>query len=255
MAIQRTWLLFGLSLVVTTSAGYHRNPLLVLATLNKPDTPNTTAGAAAAMSYLHKDDTSSTTTTNTLPHVHTHPMLQVPCSVQLKTDENDAKVTPLATFVDTGAQVSVLSQRAAAQAGVLHMMDRRYAGHALGVGQCRVLGRLPAGCLVFYLHGICVPAPAITVLEHANEGVDLLLGLDFLRDYQAILNLQTEEMLLTTKHAGIVAIPFVRPRAVLQFGGSADDGSDYGYDQRLCNDYTDDSDGDSQDGGLDMSGL
>lgn len=236
MTLQRVSL-FVLSLAVAASGA--RFPLLVLATLNKPDA------------------------SSTVPHLQTHPMLQVPCSVQLVTDENDdpsrQQVTPLYnTFVDTGAQVSVLSQSAASKAGVLHMMDRRYAGHALGVGQCRVLGRLPAGILVFHLNGIPIPAPAVTVLEQANDGVDLLLGLDFLRDYKAILNLQTEEMILSTAHEGVVAIPFIRPRASNAMMNLGDDNSDVSscYDQRLCNDYTDaDSDYGEDDGAFDMSGL
>jgi hypothetical protein len=74
------------------------------------------------------------------PHMQTLSLLQIPCSIQLSATERQ---TPIHTYVDTGAQVSVLSVQAAGRAGVLQMMDRRHAGHAQGVGKCRVLGRLP----------------------------------------------------------------------------------------------------------------
>jgi hypothetical protein len=155
------------------------------------------------------------------PHLQSKPLLQIPCSLQLVPEQ---KRTPISTFVDTGAQVSVLSVEAAARAGVLQMMDRRYAGHAQGVGQCRVLGRLPAGVLLLHMHGEGpMEAPAITILEHTNDGVDLLLGLDFLRDRGAILNLRTEEMTIqlpgNDKVKKEVSVPFIRPRAQLDFGG------------------------------------
>ena len=210
--------------------------------------------------------------------MQTHPLLQIPRSIQLSATERQ---TPIHTYVDTGAQVSVLSVQAAGRAGVLQMMDRRYAGHAQGVGKCRVLGRLPAGALMLHLHGqVVVEAPAVTILEHTNDGVDLLLGLDFLRDHGAILNLRTEEMVLqlpsspaAAEAAGEVSIPFIRPRATLNLGGRTGTSNpqyrDYDYDDRdatqncyqdmrFCHDTNSDEEEEEDDElptGLDMSGL
>lgn len=146
------------------------------------------------------------------------------------------------------------------------MMDRRYAGHAQGVGQCRVLGRLPAGALYLHLHNndphVVVEAPAVTILEHTNDGVDLLLGLDFLRDHGAILNLRTEEMMLQSSN-GEVSIPFIRPRVGLDFGpsdrGDMHTNSDdecWHQDHRLCvGQASDDEEDEETPVGLDMSGV
>ena len=205
----------------------------------------------------------------------THPLLQIPCAIQLATplSPHPEKRTSLGTYVDTGAQVSVLSVQAAGRAGVLQMMDRRYAGHAQGVGHCRVLGRVPAGALLLHLHnGISIEAPAVTILERTNDGVDLLLGLDFLRDHGAILNLRTEQMVLqSTSNKGTqILIPFIRPRSPLHFGGGGDtmlggehhhhdddDDDDNCYqDQRLCM-HTDDEEEEEEEtlDGIDMSGV
>jgi len=151
-------------------------------------------------------------------HLQNNPLLQIPCAVQLMTsDMMSSRKTSLQTFVDTGAQVSVLSVEAAERAGLLQMMDRRYEGQATGVGKCRVLGRLPAGCLIIYLHGEPITkSPAITILEYTHDGVELLLGLDFLRDHGAIMNLRREEMTLLEEdefsNKREVLIPFIRPK-------------------------------------------
>jgi hypothetical protein len=74
---------------------------------------------------------------------------------------------------------------------------------------------------------ITVQSPTITVLEDlpssstscdgddddddGNGGFELLLGLDFLREYQAILDLRHEELRLVVKRKEY-AIPFLRPR-------------------------------------------
>jgi Aspartyl protease len=218
-------------------------------------------------------------TTTQLPNIQTHPLLQIPCSIQLSsggTLETDGptvdtstsplfsstssssssilRMTALATFIDTGAQVSVISAAAASRAGILHMIDRRYAGRAQGIGQCRVLGRFPAGSLVLHLYGgVSMDAPAVTVLEHTHNGVDLLLGVDFLRERGAILNLRTEEMILQQRYGDDVAIPFLRPRgATLDLKGATL------TDREIITD--DDEDGDDDDeevnlGEIDMSGV
>jgi hypothetical protein len=167
----------------------------------------------------------------------THPLLQIPCAIHLpEQTSSHTRSQPVRTFCDTGAQRTVMSWDCAQRTGLLQHLDRRYAGQAMGVGSCRVLGRIPAGIGRLTLNGlVSIPSPAITVLESttggsssdsnsesnshdATAGVELLLGLDFLRDYQAILNLRTEELELIVDDDDNdggnreVRIPFIRPR-------------------------------------------
>jgi hypothetical protein len=198
----------------------------------------------------------------------THPLLQIPCAmhVHLPDDGNNnngnrARSQPVRTFCDTGAQRTVMSWDCAQRTGLLQHLDRRYAGQACGVGSCRVLGRIPAGIGRLTLNGrVSIPSPAISVLESTNggnsgsdndnsndshdatAGVELLLGLDFLREHDAILNLRTEELQLIVddrdnddcsdgsdcsdgNHSREVRIPFIRPRSPSSRGGTARGGA------------------------------
>lgn len=141
-----------------------------------------------------------------------HSLLKIPCIL-----ENPAVMTiPMTTIVDTGAQATVLSYEGAQKAGVLGLVDRRYAGHATGVGNCRILGRIPAGALRLRLDdNKAIPSPPILVLEKMQTGVELLLGLDFLRDHKATLSLSEETMTLypdEKRENEAVVVAFARPR-------------------------------------------
>jgi hypothetical protein len=184
-----------------------------------------------------------------LPHMHS--LLQVPCALEIP--EHTNRVTTVTCIVDTGAQVTVLSREAAQRGGVLHLLDRRYAGQATGVGSCRVLGRIPAGALLMHLATTTVPSPAITVLDNNSMGMDLLLGLDFMRDTGAILNLKEEEM--TIQSAGQqVMIPFLRPKE--NIGAKCDAGwINNDIIQCVDNDFSDDEEHDDSYEELDMSGV
>ena len=61
-------------------------------------------------------------------------LLRIPCRLTLDASDGGGTSTSLSAYVDTGAQVTVLSLEAARRAGLLHLLDRRYAGRATGVG-------------------------------------------------------------------------------------------------------------------------
>ena len=98
-------------------------------------------------------------------------LLRVPCSIAINSEEASlghhpiipTAKTAMAAYVDTGAQVTIISAAAAKRAGIYHLMDRRYAGRATGVGHCKVLGRIPARHVHFILG--CDAAAAAAAAE------------------------------------------------------------------------------------------
>ena len=157
--------------------------------------------------------------------------------------DTDTDKTPMAAFVDTGAQVTIISASAAKRAGIYHLMDRRYAGRATGVGQCKILGRIPARHVYFllgeeredqYYHDddelsvssnrngmIQMDGPALTVIEGTvTQGVDILLGLDVLQDWDAEIRMGPRKSITVNKRRGsadgggrTVVIPFASSSA------------------------------------------
>jgi hypothetical protein len=232
-------------------------------------------------------------------HPHCLGLLRVPCSIAINSGENDdldhnrhhqhhPKKTPVSAYVDTGAQVTVISACAAKRAGIYHLIDRRYAGRATGVGHCRVLGRIPARHVYFllgddendidnedlddfdgdeyqddntdeyncgnaaYLSGrdfrcgggdynrqdvdarrarcVQMDGPALTVLEGTvTKGVDVLLGLDVLQDWEAEIRMGPSRKSITVREKNrrgfggpskvAAVIPFATTGAASAFDG------------------------------------
>ncbi len=107
-------------------------------------------------------------------------MLFLPCLVN--------KV-PLKMFIDSGAQSTILSLEMAKKCEIDHLIDKRFAGEARGVGTGVILGKIHAAELrIGNLFLNCT----FTVLETIN--VDMLFGLDMLRRHQVILDLNRNVM-------------------------------------------------------------
>ena len=200
-----------------------------------------TNGRAKPAPISSDDDSEEYSDYEGLDHLQLHPLLQVPCALSLGDDDED-NIWPIPAFLDTGAQRTVMSIQAAERSGFLRTnMDRRYAGgNAAGVsGSCAIVGRVPAGlCQIHLGGGIVVPSPAIYIIESsAGDGVDFLLGLDFLRDHKAVIDLFDEELKMHLSDGSTESVPFIRLRTTLA-----------GLEES-CD--SDDSDG----GKVDMSGM
>jgi hypothetical protein len=125
-------------------------------------------------------------------------LLRIPMSLSLQHDSQTYDAVPIKTFIDTGAQTTVMTFDAAKRAGIAHLIDRRYAGHASGVAgvSCRVLGRIPANSVTFIMGEAddeIDTSPSIAILEDRildGEAVDMLLGLDVLEEWQAMICLR-----------------------------------------------------------------
>lgn len=102
-------------------------------------------------------------------------------------------------FVDTGAQMSIMSRACAEKCGLMRLVDPRFRGVAMGVGQAPILGRVHLTRVkignTFFDVSFCVmdtPHP------------DLILGLDQLRKFQSHIDLDGN-----TLQIGPEVVPFL----------------------------------------------
>jgi DNA damage-inducible protein 1 len=111
--------------------------------------------------------------------------------------------TEIPAFVDSGAQMTIMSEKTAERCGILRLVDRRYQGVAKGVGEAKIIGRvhmapIKVGGSFFY--------SSFTVLE--GEGMEFLLGLDFLSKHRACIDLAANPRCLRLGDSE--AVPFLQ---------------------------------------------
>ena len=94
---------------------------------------------------------------------------------------------PLKAFVDSGAQMTIMSPQCAERCGILRLMDKRYAGMASGVGTARILGKVH---MVQMKMGNSFFPISVTILENAS--MDVLFGLDTLKRYRCCIDLNRQ---------------------------------------------------------------
>lgn len=111
----------------------------------------------------------------------------------------------LQAFVDSGAQMTIMSKSCAKRCGIFHLLDTRFRGMAVGVGTGKILGRIHIvqlqigdyyfSCSVTIMDDATIPTVSSAVAA-SNElsaakpkDMDLLLGLDMLKRFNCSIDL------------------------------------------------------------------
>lgn len=92
-------------------------------------------------------------------------------------------------FVDTGAQMTIMSEEFCSQVGLSHMIDKQFAGIARGVGSGTILGRVHSAPLQI---GSSFFPCSVSIIE--GNQLQFILGLDMLKRFKANVNLRSNEL-------------------------------------------------------------
>lgn len=95
-------------------------------------------------------------------------------------------------FVDSGAQVTLMSPKLAERLGLSRLIDKRYIGEVRGVGSSMTKGKIHSVPISIGESDIAIPC-AFTVLDTAH---DILFGLDMLRRHKCVIDLERDVLVV-----------------------------------------------------------
>eukprot|EP00245_Coleochaete_scutata_P007428 TRINITY_DN22839_c0_g1_i1.p1 TRINITY_DN22839_c0_g1~~TRINITY_DN22839_c0_g1_i1.p1 ORF type:complete len:420 (-),score=96.04 TRINITY_DN22839_c0_g1_i1:511-1770(-) len=129
--------------------------------------------------------------------------------------DSEVNGVPLKAFVDSGAQMTIMSKKCAERTGLLRLIDKRYTGMARGVGSSAIIGKVHLAPLKIGGHFFeC----SFTILD--QNDVEFIFGLDMLRKHQCMIDLKDNVLRVG---GGEISVPFLAEKDIPQHLLGGDD--------------------------------
>ncbi|KAI3380083.1 hypothetical protein SNEBB_001501 [Seison nebaliae] len=106
----------------------------------------------------------------------------------------------LKAFVDSGAQMTIMSEECAKRCNLAHLIDERFRGMAKGVGTQEIVGRVHLAPLNIDENLLQV---SLSIMK--DQSIDMLLGLDMLKRHLCCIDLSTNQL----RFGSSIATPFL----------------------------------------------
>lgn len=130
---------------------------------------------------------------------------------------------PIKAFVDSGAQMTIISKSSLSKVGLDHLIDTRFSGVAVGVGTGKLLGRVHVAPLLIQNRFFPV---TLAVLEsvsttnsnqsipenHQDGGVDFIFGLDMLKRHKCTIDLGSNMLVIPLEDGQNLEVPFLHEK-------------------------------------------
>eukprot|EP00775_Hariotina_reticulata_P003751 gene3751-4009_t len=124
-------------------------------------------------------------------------------SVEMLYVDMEVNGVPVKAFVDSGAQMTIMTHDFAEKCYLTRLLDKRFAGLAVGVGSSRILGRIHQAPLNVAGH---FTTCSITVLEQ-RDGPQFIFGLDMLKRHLCVLDMAAGELRFGSCDATLKFLP------------------------------------------------
>ena len=134
-------------------------------------------------------------------------MLYIKCEILGTGSSNNELFSNVQAFVDSGAQMTIMSKAFAQKLNLLHLLDDRFQGMAKGVGTGKILGRIH---IVELRIGSHIFPCSVTVLD--NQDMDFLLGLDMLKRHRCQIDLGRNCLIFPTNNGPAIEAPFLHEK-------------------------------------------